>query len=69
MTVDFIKQDEWQRAHDWPALRSALAFADGYIGCLHHKEAVSECAHCNLAYIVAWAKRQIESITPSGGQG
>lgn len=59
MSVDFGKQDEWQRSLGWPALRSALTLADEEIKCMRHTNAVSGCAHCSFGYIVAWAKRQI----------
>lgn len=60
--VDFAKQDEWQANLGWPALRSALKFAEARLKHMRHTEAVAECEHCNFSYIVAWAKRQIGNI-------
>jgi hypothetical protein len=47
-----VKQLRWEV----PAARSAAAFALRYAHeCCRHTEAVSECPHCNLAFLARWA--------------
>ena len=65
--------DEWQARLGWPALRSALVFANERIKCMRHTEAVSNCEHCNFGYIVSWVQRQIDtpisSLSPGTTEG
>lgn len=53
----------WERH----ALRSAAEFVKRYVReCCRHTEAVADCPHCNLLFLVSWAERAAVVLVEQG---
>lgn len=50
------------------AIRSAARFAKDFARMCPHTEAVSECAHCNIKFLAAWAEKLLPAPPAQEGE-